>query len=180
DAGAMHSSFLGGLPRVAFAFAAGIGFHRIWRTYDLRLTFAPFWAPALLLIGVFAIQPGDLRPIVDVLIVVFVFPIILWLGASARPQGWTASACKSLGDTSYALYALHSPLLIAAGILWVQWDLGNVREMSWAPSFALALGIIAIAYAAHTFYDAPLRQALTRAARRRATHSTELAQAREG
>lgn len=158
DSGARYTSFWGASARVTFSFVAGAAFYGAWRRWDLGRISVPLSAPIFLMLAVFAIQPGAWRPVADVFIVVVMLPLILWLGACARPRGRAAKACEILGDLSYPLYALHYPLIGVAGGLWLAWDWGGVREMSWGLSALFALGLIGLAYLAHVYYDAPVRR----------------------
>jgi peptidoglycan/LPS O-acetylase OafA/YrhL len=89
----------------------------------------------------------------------------LWIGASAQPKGLWAKISDKLGELSYPLYVLHSPLIASAAFVWLQLDWGNVRRMDWAPSVGVALVIFAIAFAASAFYDKPVRRWLSRGVR---------------
>lgn len=158
DSGAQYRTFWLAAARVAFSFAAGVAFYRLWRWRDLKLSFAPFWLPAVLMLAIFAAKPGEWKPLFEVFAAVVAFPLILWLGASARPSRMLAKFCESVGNLSYPLYILHSPLIGAAALLWINMGWGNVRKMEWGPSVGVALIIFVIAYAAAAFYDTPLRR----------------------
>ena len=165
DGGAQHSSFWQAWVRVAFSFSLGVGCYRLWRWRNLRLRAAPLWAAAGLMIAIFAARPGEWKPVFEIAVAALAFPLILWVGASARPAGWAAKLCDKAGELSYPLYILHSPLIAAAAFVWLQLDWGNVRQMAWAPSVGVTLVIFAIAYAASAFYDKPLRRWLGRGGR---------------
>lgn len=49
---------------------------------------------------------------VDLALILFLFPAVVWLGASTRVAGWLVPACAVAGLVSYPLYAWHMPILL--------------------------------------------------------------------
>lgn len=47
----------------------------------------------------------------DALVVVVLFPLIVWTGASGTVTGRSARVCEFLGDISYPIYITHYPLV---------------------------------------------------------------------
>ncbi len=107
DIGFMWSDWLGGLPRVAFSFTAGLAVYRLYRSGRLRLPRVPAWALLALLPPLMWVKLDEtIYPLVCVLAV---FPLMVFAAAEARPGAGSASLFERLGAISYPLYALHKP-----------------------------------------------------------------------
>jgi peptidoglycan/LPS O-acetylase OafA/YrhL len=143
-----------GLLRVLFAFPAGVLIYR-FRRLGQRLPRVPSWA-LLFSMAVLLTQPW--RPFSQIAVVIG-FPLLVLLGANSEPARWWRPGFAEAGDISYAVYAVHLPLLDAAH--------------EWAPKLhlsghALAVGLLVTAalvpvgMIADRFYDGPTRAALGR------------------
>ncbi|PTS86592.1 MULTISPECIES: acyltransferase family protein [unclassified Caulobacter] len=119
--GSFGQDWFGGGPRVVFGFFAGV---LLWRlTAGGRLNRLPAGVPIGWLIGGVLLTltlpvPESARATYDLAIVLLVFPPLVALAARARPAaaGWRA-VLDRLAGLSYALYALHMPLLWGARFL---------------------------------------------------------------
>jgi peptidoglycan/LPS O-acetylase OafA/YrhL len=89
-------------------------------------------------------------------VVVFVFPVIIYLGAIGNVRyAITEKICTFLGDVSYPLYITHFPF-ICVYYAWVSNN--DVTMEEGAPiGILLIIGSIAFAYAALKWYDLPVR-----------------------
>lgn len=93
----------------------------------------------------------------DSLIVIIIFPLIVFLGASGKTENkFSAKICKFFGDISYPMYITHYPLIyIYTG--WVATNKLSLRE-------ALPMGLVVfissilLAYICLKFYDEPIRK----------------------
>ncbi len=111
----------GGLVRVCYSFFAGVALLR-FHARQTRLPAVPSWA-CLVIFACIMLVPvqGSIKGPYEIFIVLLVFPVLMYFGAGAveyRPQ-----IGKVLGDASYAIYAVHRPLLTI-----LLWPLG----MMWA------------------------------------------------
>jgi peptidoglycan/LPS O-acetylase OafA/YrhL len=90
------------------------------------------------------------------IVVVFVFPVIIYLGAIGNVRyAITEKICTFLGDVSYPLYITHFPF-ICVYYAWVSNN--DVTMEEGAPiGILLIIGSIAFAYAALKWYDLPVR-----------------------
>jgi peptidoglycan/LPS O-acetylase OafA/YrhL len=141
-------AFLGGFPRVTFAYGLGVLCYR----NQVRISL-PAWLLALALIAVFWLPYTPAA--VNLCIVGFVFPAILLAGAGSQSEG---PLLKLGGDLSYPLYALHRPLgMILLGAL------GPHGPKAWV----FVPVILGISWLALKLYDEPIRNVLTRSGRGR-------------
>ena len=149
------STFGGGLARVMFSFFAGVWLARYQSQHPSRVRF-PTIVLLAALFGVLAFSlTGQLRQIQQVVCVTIFFPMIIYLGASAKER--RPEVGQLLGDASYALYVLHWPALVIATVLLgsVSADLtGLVLQLS------LTLTILIAALILHLRYDMPVRHSL--------------------
>jgi peptidoglycan/LPS O-acetylase OafA/YrhL len=90
-----------GLVRVGYSFFAGVLVYQVW------LVRKPPALPVILIAAVMA--AALVTSSYETATVLFVFPLLIWLGAASNPRQLTA-ACKWLGEASYAVYILHWPI----------------------------------------------------------------------
>ena len=112
-------TMFGGVVRIAASYGAGMLIYRLWsRDGAPRARVSCGYA----FIGLIAalLVPGLAPPQwwwVDPLIVIVAFPLILWLGATARVLPRWRSAAEFAGATSYPLYVFHVPFLALGAVL---------------------------------------------------------------
>jgi peptidoglycan/LPS O-acetylase OafA/YrhL len=147
------------VARVLYSFPAGVLIYRLHRR-----GFAAPVLPSLLI--VLACLLGFLwsASIANEVAALAGFPLLVILGASAEPKvGWLRWVFAKLGLASYAVYALHYPVLNFAMAVQEKLRLAS-------PPLVLAVlfvpAIIGVALAADKFWDNPIRAVLTRCAKR--------------
>ena len=158
DIGFLWRDWVGGLPRVAFSFTAGLAVYRLWRrrAWSFRIPAGALLAslPVLLCLPL----GQDIYPLVCVLAV---FPALVFAVAAApEPSPLPARLFTLLGAASYPLYALHKPLgeIVALGLrqgaphLVDRWPV-----LTGAPYLIALMGICLLV---ERYYDRPLRQRL--------------------
>ncbi len=125
-----------GLARVMFSFLAGIILARTIAA-PARHT---WWSlvPVTLLITVLLIPPpsGQALLIYELGVVMVVAPAIVWLGARFNPPLILNKISAHLGHISYAIYAIHHPLIFIGGYCALEAGLPNRH---WIPVFLIAL-----------------------------------------
>ncbi|HET7898008.1 MAG TPA: acyltransferase, partial [Flavisolibacter sp.] len=148
-----------GLTRVMYPFFAGLLLFRTARLTTVRNAF--LWC-SLLVIGVLAMpRIGGaehlwMNGLYDALSILFVFPLIVYLGASGENTSRPAKkVCKFLGDISYPIYITHYPLIYIY-TAWVQDNKIPLRE-GFPYGLLVFLAAIALAYACLKLYDEPVR-----------------------
>lgn len=140
DVGTMGMNFAQGFSRVGFGFFAGVLLHRFWAS-----GWAPRWTvtpPAILSLFPASILLAGLlphSPAVDAALIFVLFPVLVWVGASTRLVGpWRKLAIYG-GSMSYPLYALHHPLVTAAGTIMARQNLSAGQRCGAWVAFAAIL-----------------------------------------
>ncbi|HZE84919.1 MAG TPA: acyltransferase [Puia sp.] len=150
-----------GFTRMMYPFFAGL---LLSRTVKLtRISNAFLWC-SLLLVVVFSIpRIGGaehlwMNGLYESLIIILVFPLIVYLGASGEVTGKYASrVCKFFGDISYPIYITHYPLIyIYTG--WVSDHKGVTLLHALPYALATFVSAVVIAYVCLKWYDEPVRR----------------------
>jgi peptidoglycan/LPS O-acetylase OafA/YrhL len=167
-----------GFTRLIFPFFAGLLMYRVSKTGKVKNAF--FWCSALIIIALSVPYIGGkdflwVNGLYDALIVICLFPFIVWLGASGEVTGkYSSKLCKFLGDISYPLYITHFPLIY----IYMGWvatpktpitnptDLLTYAKPSIAETWPWAViafvSSILLAWVSMKFYDLPARKWLTK------------------
>jgi peptidoglycan/LPS O-acetylase OafA/YrhL len=97
----------------------------------------------------------------DSLSIIFIFPLVVFMGASGEVNGKFASKiCKFFGDISYPIYIIHYPLIY----IFTAWVVDNNVPIAdaWPTGLLVLFASIAIAYACLKLYDIPVRKWLAK------------------
>lgn len=166
SSGSDWRTLLGGFPRVFFSFPLGVLLLRLYRLRRLRLQCSPL-VPLAIMLAVLIFEPAaNLRPAYDLLCVIVVFPLVVAAGASDKPLPFAAPLAL-LGTLSYALYALHFPIMEMFISALTKLTHGNLRPYQpWAGMLFIGIALLA-AYLADVWVDAPARRWLSRRIPRR-------------
>ena len=150
-----------GFTRVMYPFFAGLLLSRVVKLNYIKNAF--LWS-SLLLILVFSIPRigGSehlwMNGLYDSLTIVFVFPLVVFIGAGGKILGEkTTRWCKLLGDLSYPIYITHYAFIY----LYTAW-VSNHGGPSFVQSLPYAVltfvASILVGYACLKWYDEPLRK----------------------
>lgn len=144
-----------GLARATFSFSLGWA---CWR-YRALARRPRLLLPAALLLAalVMPILPWPNLPwngVYDFVCITVLFPALVLVGAH-DPKGAVGALCRTLGDLSYPLYAMH----------WATWavmlrlypDGWKSLLPLWFPALAMVVAPV-VAWIAFRFYDAPVRR----------------------
>lgn len=155
-----------GFSRLLYPFFMGLLLSRCTKKH-LRVK-GGFWVCSLIIIVCQAMPHlgGESHPwmngLFDCLVVLFVFPLVVSLGAGSTLQGkYGTKVCQLLGNISYPLYITHYPLLyIQMEWAWRHADAPpSVHAFVACSTFLLS---VALAYAAWKLYDMPVREWLSK------------------
>ena len=99
-----------GLSRVTWGFFAGVALERLHRRFK-----PPHVPPVIILLITGAclcapLRGGHVVRLIELALPLLVFPPLVWLGATAREH--KSGLGFKLGEASYALYAVHFPLIV--------------------------------------------------------------------
>lgn len=146
-------TFLDGFARVFFSFLAGLTVFRFNLIIRNKMNFILL---GLLLIGVFVFPHFQNDWILEMVLVMVVFPLLLSLGAGAQVTGWLRSFCVFTGRLSYPLYMTH---------IWMVWLFGNymaANKPGTLELYLVAAGVfvasILMGYVALRWFDEPVRK----------------------
>lgn len=157
-------NFWAGLLCVSFCFSAGLLVSRVFKPIRIR---GAFWICSLAVVALTAVphlggaESPWINGMYDTLCVVFLFPLLIWLGASGQTTDAKSTAlCKLLGDLSYPVYVIHYPSMY----LFYAWVWNN--DLSFAQSWYVGVGVIVanilLAYLFLKIYDEPVRRSLSK------------------
>lgn len=171
DLGSRWDFFWGGAPRVAFSFFTGVFLFRILGAPKSARTRISLWAfaPALLLPFIVLIPSSEeVRPWLDIFIVIAVSPALVCWAQRMNPPRWLWRTSAILGGMSYAMYIVHFPIYDALRRL--SYKVPELRY-DWGPwsGMVILAVIFGIAVAAERLYDEPVRAWLNAQIKQRST-----------
>ena len=154
-------NFLGGLARMLFPFTLGMVLARNFKPVKVR---GIFWIASAVLFVLFSVPyiPACgaicMNGAFEFLCILFVFPAIIWLGASgATTNKFSTATCKFLGEISYPLYVAHYPLMY----LFYQWLIKEkvyTLEECWPVVLCVIGTSLALAWLTMKFWETPIRK----------------------
>ena len=155
-------NLLGGFLRLMFSFSTGLLMSRVFRPVNIRGAFWICSAIVCVLLALPHIGGGEklwLNGLYEAVGTIFIFPAIVWLGASGKTTDKaTSRVCKFLGDISCPVYVVHYPLMY----LFYAWLWSGPEKIpfsqAWPVAAAVIIGSIILAWLCLKFYDEPLRK----------------------
>lgn len=149
-----------GFTRLLYPFFAGLLLFRVSKLKQVKNAFG--WCSLLIITVLVIPRIGGstqlwMNGLYDSLIIILVFPFIVYLGASGEVTGKLATKlCRFLVDISYPIYIIHYPLIY----MYAGWVTDNKvpMEKSLAVGLLVLLSAICIAYASLKLYDEPVRK----------------------
>lgn len=159
-------NFFGGALRMLFPFSMGMLLARHFKPMNVR---GAFWICSVILLLLFRVpyivtgnSPISLNGLFEAICILFIFPVLLWIGASGKTtDNFSSRVCKFLGDISYPLYAVHYPIMYLFYAWLIDHKLYTIAE-AWPMALAVYLGNILLAYLCLKLYDEPVRKWLTK------------------
>ncbi|MEG1581491.1 MAG: acyltransferase [Bacteroidaceae bacterium] len=158
-------NFAGGLLRMLFPFSMGLLLSRHFKPIRVR---GAFWICTAILTLLFSVPylegvaPICINGVYEAFCILFVFPLLICLGASGTTTDQTSTQiCSFLGNISYPLYVIHYPILY----LFYAWLIRN-QYFTFAQTWIVALSVYALcvllAYLSLKRYDEPVRNYLAK------------------
>lgn len=157
---AADGGFWMGLARLMFSFTVGVLIHRLFVSVKIR---GAFWMCSIIIVVLLSVPfvGGEDMPVLngvyDALCTIFVFPFIVWLGASGETTDERSrKICEFLGAISYPVYIIHYPLMY----LFYSWVWKNGYEFSqvWPVALLIVVASVVLAWLLLKFYDEPVRK----------------------
>lgn len=146
------------VSRLLFAYFLGVW---LFRNQD-RLRFIPgltFSALAALTALLFALPTHALPPEINVLIMIGLLPAIVVSASRATLGSGEKAIGIFIGNLSYPLYVVHTPLMWTLGAVFKTFMPGGF-SLTWA--LIIVPAILVFSYLCLRFYDEPVRACLTR------------------
>ncbi len=149
-----------GFTRLMYPFFAGLLLCRVVKIAHIKNAFL-YSSLLLMLVLAFPRVGGVehlwMNGLYDSLIILFVFPLIIYIGAGGMLQSKRSiRVSKFFGDISYPIYITHYPLIY----IYTAWAVDNnvsVKE-GWPVGLLVLISSIVIAYACLKLYDEPIRK----------------------
>jgi peptidoglycan/LPS O-acetylase OafA/YrhL len=153
-----------GFTRLMYPFFAGLLLSRTAKLTHINNAF--LWC-SLLIIAVLSFpriggsQHLWMNGLYDSLTIIFIFPLVVYMGASGSVKGKFANRfCKFLGDISYPIYITHYSFIYIY-TSWVQTNKVSLQS-GWPFGLLTFISCIVVAYACLKLYDEPVRAWLKR------------------
>ena len=149
-----------GFTRVSFPFLAGLLLSRTAKIGRFKNAF--LWCSLLLTLFLAFPRVGDkdtlwMNGLYESLTIIFIFPLIIFLGASGSIKGARESRiCKFLGGLSYPIYITHYPFIY----IYSAWAVEN-RDATLLETLPYSLltfaASVTVGYLSLKLYDEPVR-----------------------
>jgi peptidoglycan/LPS O-acetylase OafA/YrhL len=167
-----------GFARVGFSFMAGVLIFELFRSGKMKhlsktASLVGFILVPVFLLGALLVDTSWTRlGLIQLLIVVLLFPALVLVGAVCSPPAPFVRVCAVLGNISYPLYMLHMPLMIVFNRRNRVAHFLSHRPGSGMLVFpAYLILLVAISWWLADHFDLPVRRRLTAAYKHFATRS---------
>jgi peptidoglycan/LPS O-acetylase OafA/YrhL len=109
---------------------------------------------------------GTHREIWDGVCVFLVFPAVVYAGTLVEPPPWLRPVATGLGLTSYAVYALHAPLLSVVDSGLRRLYHGDTSRGAPYVGIVVLVALLFGCWLVDRYYDSPIRRMLSARQRR--------------
>jgi peptidoglycan/LPS O-acetylase OafA/YrhL len=143
-----------GLFRVFYSFPAGVLIFRLVCEKQLLLPQVGT-IPIFLVFPLFFISHVDWHSKLSMIVG---FPLMVAFASRSEPSGVLRRICAELGNASYAIYAIHYPLI---GFAWLAQGKFKIDPQSSYIGVCFLVSIVPISLLIDRWYDRPVRALLT-------------------
>lgn len=165
DLGWGSPNFIAGFVRVLFSFFAGVAIHRLGIAKLVRVGPGVITLAALALLVTLngrTFLPESWSIANDLLAVVVVFPVVISVMSAVKLGPRLAKVGAVLGNASYSIYLLHTPLvIIASGLPQMLYD-RKIAEFAPFAGLIFIPGTVFIAYLTWRYFELPAKTWLRR------------------
>lgn len=156
-------NFVGGLLRMTFPYSLGLLMSRRFKPCRIKGAFLLSTLLLLVLFHVPAIAPVGgicLNGLYEMGCIIVVFPLIVWLSASAA-QGTPSQEAlyRGLGQLSYPLYLTHYPIMYLFYAWLIREQCYGLAEC-WQVVLPLYVGCVLFGWLVYRYYETPVRKRL--------------------
>lgn len=151
-----------GFTRMMYPFFAGLLLSRVSKLTHIKHAFLLCSIMVIFILAMPRIGGAEhlwMNGLYEAVCIIFLFPLIVYLGASGQMKGkYTSAISRFLGNISYPIYITHYPFIY----IYTAWVADNKIPLSKALPVGLLvlLFCMALAYAFLKLYDEPLRLSL--------------------
>lgn len=154
-----------GFTRLLYPFFAGLLLSRLVKPGKIK--HAGLWCSFLLIVVLAMPRIGSneqvwINGIYDALTIIFIFPIIVYLGANGKISGNISTRInRFLGDISYPIYIIHYPFIYLF-MAWVDKNNESSQMVVTLVGLCVLIASVVTAYLCVKLYDIPVRKWLTK------------------
>jgi len=169
DQGFTFATLLPGLARTIYGFSVGVLIGRGIGPGPRRTSVALFLVIcATLAASILGRPEGTHRELWDGMCVFLVFPAVVYAGTLVEPPAWLRPVATGLGVTSYAVYALHAPLLSVVDSFLRRLYHGDTSGGAPYVGIVVLAALLGGCWLVDRYYDSPVRRRLSASQRRQA------------
>jgi len=143
DAGRNWETLYGAVGRVMWSFPAGLLIGRMGQRTTRKSNPIALAMAAFLVVLLIPSLSGAIRVGFDAIAATIVFPLLVYFGSQINLSGRFAAAFLFIGDTSYALYAIHYPLAIPMHLALAKLHITGTSAMLIATAAVVGLAALA-------------------------------------
>lgn len=157
DLGWSSENFIGGFVRILYSFTMGILLYRLIQSRGM-----PFKINALLLLPVIfialIIPMAHHTVYYDLFLALVGFPLFVYLACATEVAQSFRRLFLISGQVSYALYILHTPLIMWMAGAWKMITKTDPQNDALISFLAISAGVLLVAYLATILFDEPVRK----------------------
>lgn len=142
------------LVRVSYGFFVGVLIYRIWSRSTFRPN-VPAWSLIIALLVLLVSKKYEHYAVA-------LFPILVYLGASAGSARLTDRCFIALGELSFGIYMIQDAIIRIAVTTIDRFPEASAANAGYLAAFATGLGAIFLAFVSYHAYDVPVRSWMLR------------------